>query len=176
MTMMGLDDLRLHWMTTSTAFQAGGAVLNWVLRETKNEDIDFFFTGPDVAERFELMAKQYFAYCRETYCAKTYQNDATILQLVGNQCSPAHFFGSPADAIGRFDLELCKWAVDSENVYTTNYAVRDLIAKSLHYNGENSIQYLNQTSTQRLFKYSRKGYYASDRDTKKLEGEIWGNS
>jgi len=162
---MGLDDIRLHWLTTKDAFLAGGSVLNWILSENQNEDIDFFFSDRDAETRFELFVKSYFTYCRETGCAKTYMNENTILQLVGSMHSPVHFFGRPLDVISRFDIGLCKFAVDNDTVYTTYFSVRDLISKSLHYNKDNRIKYLTESSVQRLFKYSRKGFYNSDENT-----------
>ena len=165
---MGLEDLRLHWLTTTNAFIAGGAVLNWALREQQNEDIDFFFTDVEVGNRFEAVICNYFKLCRETMCAKTYQNESVILQLVGTTGSPYQFFGSPVEVLNRFDMDLCKWAADCNNVYTTNWAIRDAITKSLHYKEDCQIKYVTQSSMQRLFKYSRKGFYASDTNTWKV--------
>lgn len=161
---MGLTDINLHWLTTKNAFMAGGAVLNWALSENMNEDFDFFFSDNDCAGRFELVVKNYFSFCRTTHCATTYMKDATIIQLVGVEGAHYSFFGCPREVINRFDIDLCKFAVDNEFVYTTRYAIKDMISKSLHYKEDCQIKYLNQTSSQRLFKYSRKGFYATDKN------------
>lgn len=161
---MELDDIRFHWLTTKNSFIAGGAVLNWMLQEENNEDTDFFCIDKETSERFDSVIKTYFSFARETHCAKTYMGieDGVILQTVGTTCSPGSFFGRPEEIIKRFDMDVCKFAVDSDTVYTTPSAIIDLISKSLHYNPDNQIKYITQSSMQRLFKYSRKGFYSSD--------------
>lgn len=158
---MCLPDMRLAWMLGNNNLLAGGSVLNWIWGEQTNDDYDFFFKDLQALENFELFLKNYFIFSHETKCAKTYVSDdnGLIVQLVGSKYALPTFFGTPEEVIGRFDLGICRFAVDSDYLYTTSCSIRDLISKSLIiYNKNNEIKY-NISTIARLFKYSRKGFY-----------------
>ena len=40
--MLGLDDIRFHWMLSDSIYMAGGAVIAWIWPEAVNEDFDFY--------------------------------------------------------------------------------------------------------------------------------------
>lgn len=164
---LGLDDIRFHWLCSDRVYLAGGAALNWIMSENKNEDIDFFFKNEETANNFKLAIQNWnFKETRESNYAKTFFNpdEKVIVQLVGadrkyerdvkiseqNGFIP---FGTPQETIERFDIEVCKFAVDSENVYFTETAILDLIQKRA------SSSKTKYNTSHRLIKYSRKGFY-----------------
>ena len=58
--------------------------------------------------------------------------------------------GKVKDVVSRFDYDLCKFAVDVDNVYFTPKSITDLI--SLRLDGSPKHQF-------RAYKYSRKGFF-----------------
>lgn len=166
-TRMGLQDIRFDWLLTDKVFLAGGAVLNWVWGENKNEDIDFFFTNPDSAQNFRALIQSYgFVETSETKYAMTCFNDddGTILQVVGTKDAGGgkkddQLFngfipcGTPPETISRFDIELCKFAVDGDSVYFTVGAALNLMNKTIHSSGQ------KYNTSDRVLKYNRKGFY-----------------
>ncbi len=140
--------------------------MNWVWGENKNEDIDFFFTNHDSAQNFRTLISGYgFVETSETKYALTcfHEEEGLIIQIVGTQEISGREedimfngfipFGTPEETIKRFDIELCKFAVDGDNVYFTVGAALNLINKSIHFNIE------KYNTQERIMKYSRKGFY-----------------
>ena len=56
---VGLDDLRLHWLTSPNSVIAGGAVLSWILGKRNTADIDFFFSNYESFTNLALIIKRY---------------------------------------------------------------------------------------------------------------------
>lgn len=163
---MGLSDIRFDWLLTDKVFLAGGSVLNWVWGETKNEDIDFFFTNADSASNFRALIGGYgFVETNESRYAMTCFNEeeGVIIQIVGSDDQSGRKdekifngfipFDTPQETIKRFDIGLCKFAVDGDNVYFTVGAAVDLITKTINNTGE------KYNTKERTLKYNRKGFF-----------------
>jgi hypothetical protein len=167
---MGLENIRFDWLLTDKIYIAGGSTLNWIWNEKKNEDIDFFFATPDNARNFGLVIENWgFERMKDTKYATTYFNseEGLIVQLVGaeddgsrstNRQKNDEFngfipFGTPEEILSRFDLEICKFLVDGENVHFFPKAVVDFISKRL------VVKNKKYNTQQRLVKYNRKGFY-----------------
>lgn len=163
--LMGLDDIRLDWLLGKNNMIAGGSVLNWIWGENKNEDIDFFFKNQESAEIFTQFIKGIgFKHTMSTGYASTYfePEQSVILQVVGNAdiSNPTNFlaYGEPELVIENFDFHLCRFAIDSEYLYTTSRAIQDLLKLTIDVTG-NEKNYVQQ----RMFKYIRKGFFLSPR-------------
>lgn len=158
---MGLEDIRFHWLLGDNNFIAGGSVLNWVWQESKNEDTDFFFKTPESSETFMLFLESVgVKKTKETGYAKTlFDSDSNaIIQVVGNRNlennDTGAFYGDVYHILKRFDIELCKFAVDIDNVYFTRRAIQNLISLQLE-----ATDFLESKSIYRIEKYLRKGFY-----------------
>lgn len=165
---MGLEDIRLHWLLSNNNMIAGGSVMNWVWGENTNEDIDFFFKGSDYADTFKNFIQNIgFKSTRVTSYAETFfhPDEAVILQVVGGTGSTSSFraYGNPYMILDNFDLHVCKFAVDCDNIYTTTRAVQDLLKLTIDGTGNEKNPF-----TERIAKYFRKGFYASPRLMKAL--------
>jgi hypothetical protein len=184
---MGLEDLRLHWLLNNNIVIAGGAVLGWILG-TKNEgDIDFFFKDKNTLENFEMLINSYsFKKVSSSSCADTYSHeDGVTIQLVGASSSGEEStfdwdslmeekypnfdpFGDPLEVIHSFDLKICQFAVDCDSLYTTSGAIVSVLSKLLDPVNTGTRHNLN-----RVFKYSRKGFYISDYESYQHIGHNW---
>ena len=161
---MGLSDLRFDWLLTDKIYLSGGCVLNWVWNENKNEDYDFFFTNPDSARNFRSLISNYgFEETSETKYALTCFNreEGLILQVIGgagkekkdevfNGFIP---HGTPEETINRFDINVCRFAVDGDNIYFTTSAVMDLINRVVKTTQD------KYNTKERIVKYNQKGFY-----------------
>lgn len=165
---MGLDDLRLNWLLGKNNMIAGGSVLNWIWGEKTNGDIDFFFRNEESADIFTEFIKGIgFKLVKETGYALTYfeQQQGLILQVVGNPNENPYIkdnnfiaYGTPQEIIENFDIYVCKFAVDSDYVYTTSRAIQDLLKMTVDYSSNEKRNVLL-----RLFKYVHKGFYPSSK-------------
>jgi len=159
-----LDDIRLQWLLGMDNFVAGGSVLNWIWGEDTNQDVDFFFRQGDKIDTFTAFIESIgFVYTRDTMYAKTYfePNDNLVIQVVGHiddSHTTFYSFGHPTQIIDRFDIHLCKFAVDKDYVYMSTQAVRDLLKLTVDATGHEKPLFIN-----RLFKYIQKGFYCSPR-------------
>lgn len=157
---MGLSDIRFHWLLGDNNFMAGGNVLNWIWGENKNEDVDFFFKNAESAENFILFLESVGArMTKETGYARTLfeEKSKAIIQVVGNINNSA--IGVPhgeiSEILGSFDIEVCKFAVDVENVYFTQAAIQHLIRLQL----ETTESIKPDKAIYRINKYIKKGFY-----------------
>lgn len=149
---MGLGDIEWGGFLGSNNMIAGGCALNWVMGEHKNNDIDFFFTDVDSYKTFSSFITTpsfNFQHIGNTMYAQTYYNEYknVSIQLVQLYC------GKPHEIMTWFDIELCKWAVTSDIVYTTTGAIASLL--SMKITG-------SKPTKDRMFKYMYKGFYLSD--------------
>jgi hypothetical protein len=165
---MGLEGLRFHWLCGATNMLAGGSVLDWIEGRTVSSDWDFFFNLPESTEMFKLMAETYgFVSTHLTDYALTcfHPEEYATIQIVGYghrsknlgyyDSPAARFFGTPQEVTGRFDLTLCRFAVDADCFYTDTMAIRDLITRSIRLGLVSSP---NMTA-ERVIKYAKKNYY-----------------
>jgi len=166
---MGLEDLRLNWLLGNNNMIAGGSVLNWIWGENTHGDIDFFFKDEEYADIFvEFIKGIGFKLVCETSYAGTYFEplQGIILQVVGNpdrgpytRQGPRNNFvayGTPHEVIDNFDFHICKFAVDSDYLYTTSRAIQDLLKLTIDNTGNEKSMFL-----QRILKYTRKGFFMS---------------
>jgi len=173
---MGLDDIRFNWLTSYNGYIAGGAAMNWVWQENTNQDIDFFFTNEESYLNFIALAETFgfrksqrpaawlaksdprneFTYTRET--------DATI-QVIGGEWQTgttgyrniyADPYGSTFNTITKFDLRICQFAIDCDNIYFSLNSVGDLITKRIV---ENYRKTTKGRIASRVRKYIDKGFY-----------------
>jgi hypothetical protein len=163
---MGLEELRFHWLCGSTNMIAGGSVLDWIEGRPTSADYDVFFTSPDSTEMFKLMIENYgFVPTRQTDYALTCFNpeEGVVIQIVGYGNSKrlmydspaAELFGTPQSVISKFDITLCRFAVDADYLYTDTMTIRDLITKSIRLGVVSNLE----LTTERVIKYAKKGYY-----------------
>lgn len=178
-TCMSLDDIPLHWLTSYNIHMAGGAVMNWVWQENTNNDIDFFFANEGAFFAFSSLISSYgfkeVDTCRKGYGGmsevppfKKLNNSAEglMLHLIGGdewRISKGAYdsitvtpYGDPVSNIRRFDLRVCQFAVDCENIYMSRFGILDLLTKRLVRNFEakrNSGRFQN-----RIKKYKEKGF------------------
>jgi hypothetical protein len=168
---MNLKDLRLSWLLGNNNMIAGGSVLNWIWGENTHGDIDFFFKNEEYADIFVEFIKGigFKLACRTTY-ARTYFEplQGIILQVVGNpdrgpyakQGLRDNFvaYGTPQEVIDNFDFHVCKFAVDSDYLYTTSRAIQDLLKLTIDSTSNERSMFL-----QRILKYTHKGFFMSSR-------------
>jgi hypothetical protein len=161
---MGLDDIRFHWLLSNKTYISGGSALNWIWGEHKNEDFDFFFINNETAQNFKMLIANYgFEETCESKYALTFFNreEKIILQIIGSQGKgkpDEKFngfipFGTPEETIQRFDINVCRFAVDGEFVYTTVGAVLDLINRVVKITEE------KYNTKERITKYNQKGFF-----------------
>ncbi len=160
---MGIDDIRFHWLLGDNNFMAGGNVLNWIWGENKNEDVDFFFKNAESAENFILFLESVGAkMTKETGYARTLfeEKSKAIIQVVGNvsNSSLGVPHGDVSEILGSFDIEVCKFAVDLENVYFTQTALQHLIRLQL----ETTDSIKLDKAVYRINKYIKKGFYPGE--------------
>ena len=186
---MGLEDLRLNWLLGNNNMIAGGSVLNWIWGETTNGDIDFFFKNEEYADIFvEFIKGIGFKLTAETGYAATYfeQLQGVILQVVGNthrepsvhlnafyplncysnkkEQSSFEAYGTPQKVIGNFDFHVCKFAVDSDHLYTTSRAIQDLLKLTVDNTGNEKRYFLP-----RILKYNHKGFFLSPKISRHIK-------
>ena len=163
---LGREDIRFHWLLSDKAYLAGGSCLNWVWGENKNEDYDLFFTNADTLENvYRWIVNFGFEETLNTKYARTmFNKEAKVaIQLVGNK-DVEHWgdigeelrfvsFDRPTKTIGRFDLDVCKFAVDVNAVYFTVGAVLDLLNLTIN------AKITKNSTHDRILKYNRKGFY-----------------
>ena len=164
---MGLDELRFHYLTTTRTYMAGGAVLSWVTGEENGGDSDFYFTDPKALDGFELVVTQMFRFVstHQTEYARSYfhpESYATLQAVDGMAREYDGMFkqlnGKPHEILKRFDIGVCRWAVDSESVYTTAATIREVLSRSIRL-----YDIWNQHITaHRVTKYIKKGYYPAE--------------
>lgn len=169
---MEIDDIDMHWLTSYNGYIAGGAVLNWVWQENTNRDIDFFFVSEDAYDRFRAMIES-FGFVRidpnnaldysKTDPRLPYKNSNKKIQVIGGQWEigwrgyeKLHGvpYATPIENIKRFDLRICQFAVDCENVYFSKRAVADLLTRRIV-----PLQKGGPRFRSRLDKYIDKGLY-----------------
>lgn len=181
---MDLEHPRLHWLLSHNGFMAGGAVLSWLLQDNQNNDIDFFFRNHDAAINFANFITQYdFVETNDTDYAKTFFNEeeGIILQVVGagnaeykklTDGTQVSLFGTPQDVISTFDISVCQFALDCDNLYSNRNAISDLITRTLSVSdiGKKTTGFFNKLKStfsadtksphiERILKYHRKGFF-----------------
>lgn len=159
---MGLDDLRFSWLLGHNNMIAGGSVLTWIFKRDNKSDWDFFFTNQESADNFKRIIEGFgFVETKESTYATTHfhPEDKVVIQVVGatnTDWADGRAYGTPHEVISRFDMGLCRFAVDCDFLYTTTDAIRDLITKSIRiYDNKKLI-------IDRLVKYRSKGFYTPD--------------
>ena len=169
---MGLEDLRLNWLLGTNNMIAGGSVLNWIWGENTHGDIDFFFKDEEYADIFVQFIKGIgFQLTLETGYAATYFEplQCVILQVVGNpdrtpinpyaqavEKNSFEAYGTPQEVLENFDFHVCKFAVDSDYIYTTSRAIQDLLKLIIDNTGKEKYYFVS-----RILKYNRKGFFLS---------------
>lgn len=158
---MGLEDMRFAWLLGENNFIAGGAVMNWVWQEGKNEDVDFFFKNRESADMFVTFLESIGSVEKKsTSYARTLFNKESkaIMQVVGPQenkpVGPVAF-GTVEETISRFDIDVCKFAIDVDNIYFTQGAILDLIRLTIEANDSMRAE----TAVYRISKYLKKGFH-----------------
>lgn len=188
---MGLEDLRFHWLLGEKNYIAGGSVLNWIWQENTQEDTDFFFEDKDSADTFAYFLESIgLKETKNSGYARTFfsQENGAIIQVVGGRDSgerspmgnmytpaPPGFpkpldlnYGTTPDILGRFDIELCKFATDADYVYFTSNSVSDLIRLEI----ETTESMKEESAVYRLTKYIRKGFYTSTQVERELKYNV----
>lgn len=170
---MGLDSLRLDWLLGKENFIAGGAVLNWIWGEDKNEDTDFFFRSPETYELFQIFIESIgFRKVNSTGYAETFFESSTgvVIQTIGRveEVLSRDFvaFGTPELVIKNFDFHLCKFAMDHEFVYTTSLAIHQLLQMVIDFTGAQKRN--NSLILKRVLKYNKKGFWLSSDITNRI--------
>ena len=159
---MQLEPMRLSWLLGNNNYIAGGAVLNWILQENKNEDIDFFVKDEEAANMFiSFILGLGFVFSSNSGYATTFFNSETglILQVI------RRFMGSPERIISTFDINLCKFAIDADHLYTQRYAVLDLLSNMIRINDNHTTKF---NILDRVLKYQRKGFFIPNSLRKRL--------
>lgn len=155
---IGLEPMRFQWMLGETNLLAGGSVLNWIWQENKNQDTDFFFKSEDNVEVFTAFLKSIgLTKTKTTNYAKTYfdDNSGAIIQVVSpTQNIGFTGYGTPEQIISKFDIDVCKFAVDNNYIYFSVGAICDLVSMTLEIT-EN----IKSKDIYRIFKYLKKGFY-----------------
>lgn len=175
---MGLDDIRLHWLTSYDIHMSGGAVMNWVWQEQTNEDIDFFFASEGAFSGFRSFissygfeeasgrGRTYGPANTPPYAALNNKDEGILVHLIGGnswdipdgayssfRVSP---YGSPIQNIRRFDLRVCQFSVDCENIYMSKFGIIDLLTRRLVRNSEAKRK--RGRFEGRIKKYRKKGF------------------
>lgn len=162
---MGLEDLDWQVLCGQYNMIGGGAALNWVWQEEKNEDIDFFFLNNEGKRVFAsfISAPSFGFHCsRETGYADTYFNAERNITF---QLVSLHY-GTPFEILAHFDFGVCKWIVDADNLYTYAHTISDLLAMRL--SDTNNKTGIKGSFVARVLKYYRKGFYLDSGISEKL--------
>jgi len=173
-TCMDLEDIPLHWLTSYNIHIAGGAVMNWVWQEHTNNDIDFFFATEGAFHAFESFISSYGFeemgssnghYGGQPFKKLNNSDEGMVIQLIGGgewnisqgydtiRLNP---YGDPVENIRRFDIRVCQFAVDCENIYMSRFGVLDLLTKRLIRNAE--VKRKQGRFQNRIKKYQEKGF------------------
>lgn len=168
-TKMDLPDLRYTWLLNNHNIIAGGSVVDWIVG-LKPNDYDFFFTDIESAEAFRLVAESFgFVMVRVSSYAATLINpeDNSMIQIVGYGMYNSPFFGKSREILDSFDISVCRFAIDIDNIFFNTSSLRDLITKTLRINKHSPL------TADRIVKYCKKGFYVPDRilDCKKSESK-----
>lgn len=183
---MGLSDPKFHWLCSDKVYIAGGCILNWIWGENTNEDIDFFCKDIDVANNLAIIIQKFQAkFLRASTYGQTFvdADSKSIIQIIGAiddslPILPQHIFkvtGTPRNIINGFDFNICKFIIDCDSIYTTSFAIYDLISRDL----EDAING-NFPTSDRLAKYTSKNLFLSaalqyKMNSKMRSQNIWPN-
>lgn len=136
---------------TNNTWIAGGAIRQWFVGNEKKSDIDVFGINDNALNGFVLANCVGAELIYSSNNAHTYKRNNDIIQIIRGK----HFPNIEA-CLASFDFNVCQFAWDEKNIYSTTESIISVLRGHLGVNG--ITKSLAADSLRRAFKYQKKGY------------------
>ena len=164
-----LGSLPLHLTPMKGGWMAGGAVRRWFTNAEKLSDVDYFFPNEVSFLDFKkfLITNGYKEESSNPNVTTLLKGEITV------QCITIKYYETVEALLESFDFNLCQFAWDGKDIYSTPEAI---ISVGRNHLGVNKLEGNVMDSLRRAFKYCRKGFYPCNGTLMKIAESLRGLS